>query len=537
MRKTYGLTFAVFVMGTTSTVALAQTPTPADELLIADTVVIGSSGGVAVKEGDSIYQSGPITAIRVCHGDRLDSIQVSYGLRQGKKIGGNGGVCDDVPIKEGQKVTAVRVRQGNWIDGIQFQIDGQWSDHYGGLGGVERTERSDGGGALAYIEGRVGDKIDQLSFAFGLPYIIKNVKYDQQAIKDQLALSPIERIGWQCFSNTTRVEQEVNKEFSQTVTEKVSWDFETTTQWGVEAAYSFGVEGIGEASYSASFGQSFSERRGKEDTKEKTLKDSITTKVPSGAKIQTKFVASKKALNIPFTYTMAHYQNNDRNNIVREKTFSGKFEGVVYTNDNASWEPVTACEAGSPLEELGTPEQQREAKPNAPRAEPQTQTVSSPPQQAQNVTPPVSAASTGTSQAPVAAATTSPLAGSSEKVSRPSRGRAKRPASYSSKKPPAVSAKPARSNETVSCVYATNGSDETAFRLGEDGYWREETVDTGVARFTFAELGRSDGEIMLMDVDRGVFVGLDLNRGKITYSENADGDFIDIYQITRTETE
>ncbi len=348
-------------------VAHAGSPTPADELLIDEKISIGGSGGLAVTENPATYQAGPITAIRVCHGDRLDSLTVTYGLKEGKKIGGHGGVCDDVPITNGQKVTAVRLRQGSWIDAIAFQIDGAWTEYYGGGGGIERTHRADGGGALAYIEGRVGDKIDQLTFAFGLPYLIKDVKYDRQAIKDQLALSPIERIGWQCFNNSTSVEQEVDKKFSQTVTEKASWDFQTTTEWGIQAEYSFGVEGIGEASYSASFGQSFAESKGTETSNEKNLTDSIKTKVPSGTKIQTKFVASKKALNIPFTYTMAHYRNGNRSDIVQKKTFSGMFEGVTYTNDNASWEPVQQCEAGSPLEELGTPEEQQAALNNPPQ--------------------------------------------------------------------------------------------------------------------------------------------------------------------------
>ncbi len=502
MQKTYGLTCVALLIGATSTAAIANTPTPADELKIDETIVIGGNGGVAVKEERAIFESGPITAIRVCHGDRLDSLQVSYGLKQGKKIGGNGGSCDDVEIQDGQKVTAVRVRQGNWIDGIQFQVDGKWLKHYGGLGGIERTERSNGGGALAYIEGRVGDAINQLSFAFGLPYLIKDVKYDQRAIKDQLALAPIERIGWQCFNNKTSVEQEVNKEFSQTVTETASWSFETTTQWGIEAAYSFGVEGIGEASYSASFGQSFSESEGQEHSKEKMLKDSITTKVPPGKKIQTKFVVSKKALNIPFTYTMAHFQNNDRDNIVREKTFSGSFEGVVYTNDNASWEPVSNCEAGSPLEELGTPEEQREAKlitlPPSPKNDPAPKQESEeikPSSQKTDITPKINPEDMET---------------------------------------PSPEYKSVDSESVLTSASYVETSDGGAFSHDSGSVWYE-VSSAGEKRFTFEEMDRNEDRIYLFDESRGILIVLDLTHRVVQYAPDLNTEPFDLYEIVEVK--
>lgn len=358
MRSVIGTVLMVSIGAGASFNTNAKSPTPSDEFYKDIVESVGPPGGVPVVEDPTTYNSGPIKGIRVCHGDRLDAITVTYGNREGKKIGRGPGACEDVDINPGQKINAVRVRSGDWIDAIQFQIDGKWGTRYGGGGGVEKTIRSPNGGSLAVIDGRHGAKIDQLTFSFGLPYTMKDIVYDTEAIANQTRIAPIENLGSQCFVNKTAVAQKASKTFKKDVTVKASWNFETSTQWGVEASISYSYAGF-TGGLKTSFSQAQKASKGGEDSTTKSLSNDYQTLVPPGTIIQTNFVASEKSLRIPFTYTMAHYRNDDPKNIVNEQQFSGMFEGVAYTDDRVDWKPVDNCDGSSPIENLGSPEQQR----------------------------------------------------------------------------------------------------------------------------------------------------------------------------------
>ena len=196
-----------------------------------------------------------------------------------------------------------------------------------------------------------------------MPYYIKDVVYDREAINDQIK-GPVEPsiLGRQCFVNSTPSSQTAKKSWSATKAEKANWNVGVSTTWGVSVEASFGVEGIGEAGYSANFGQTYDNSKGGETSGSTTVSDDLDTVVPPWTNIMTTFEANERNLNILFTYKMIHYHGDNKSDVASVKNFSSVFEGVSWSNGNVRWEVVEDC-GDSLITQLGRPEE-RGSNPN-----------------------------------------------------------------------------------------------------------------------------------------------------------------------------
>ncbi|MCM8556669.1 hypothetical protein [Sphingomicrobium sediminis] len=134
---------------------------------VGEVVVVGGNGGEYKPEAPTTYNAGPISAIRICAGRLVDSVQVKYGDQWGTKYGGNGGRCETVTIPANKGIECIWVAHGNVIDGIGFIVDGTYY-LFGGFGGKQTWIESPRAEAtLGYIEAQSGNVVDQMRFNFG----------------------------------------------------------------------------------------------------------------------------------------------------------------------------------------------------------------------------------------------------------------------------------------------------------------------------------------------------------------------------------
>jgi|GEM_PF-6170628 len=521
-----GATGALFFLAA-SAQAETKKPTPEDEFLEDETALeFGGNGGVWIREDPENYLAGPITAFRICAGARIDSIQVRYGDantgKWGKKLGGGGGDCGDTWELDGQKVDAIRVRHGDGIDGLEFEVSGVANKKFGGGGGVESLATAKGGGDLAYVEARAGAYVDRIRLVYGLPYYIDNVVLDDDKISDAVKNAKLVELSQQCVINNTSRTRSPSATVSEERTVSESLSFGLTTNWGVSSTIAYGSEDSpvrGETT--VNIGQEISKNKKQSVSETKKLGLTVPAVADPYSGLLVTFSTRKLDLDIPFDYEIVHYRGKRDNEVDRQK-FRGVYKAVSYSDVEYEYDDtITSCPSGSKLlsneDRVIKPPVPGVGKPDNAPANTASVPPSAPQQPSQETTQPIDVASTPPAQP--AASPEAPIDNRQiENV------------------PPAA-AHTATDNTGVSCVYASNGVDETAFRLGDDGYWREEVVETGEARFTFAEVERSDGEILLQDIDRGIFIGLDLDREKITYADSADSDFFDLYEITGIETE
>lgn len=501
--------------------AEARAPTANDEFQAdSEAQEFGGDGGVWIREDPNAYLAGPITAFRICAGDKIDSIQVRYGVDDperdrkavwGKKFGGGGGDCGDTWELNGRKINAIRVRHGDVIDGLEFELSGAANKKFGGNGGVESLSTAKNGGALAYIEARAGDYVDRIRLVYGLPYYIDNVTLDEDKISDAVKNARLVELSRQCVINNTDRLRSPGATVSEEKTVAESLRFGLTTNWGISQTISYGGEASpvsGETTINV--GQEISQEEEKSESKTQRLELTVPAETDPHSGLLVTFNTKKIDLDIPFTYDIVHYKGSKRNEVKREK-YKGTYRAVRYTDVEYEYDDsITSCPSGSKkLTDDGVL-----ATPPAPAGVESTSapstgspTTSSPPVQptsAENFT---------------AGSTTTSTAQSAQQSST----------AY----PPA--SEPAAGNR-VTCVYATNGESDTVFRYGDDGLWRELSADESETRFTFEEIDRDKDSVNLLDIDRGVLIELDLARGQISYAPDATSEPFDIYSITRVES-
>lgn len=128
----------------------------------------GGSGGRAFNELPDDCEA-VVDRIRIRSGRRLDSIQITYKLSNGRtytgrKYGENGGSPHtvDIRVDEAERIIGVFGKSGRKVDQIGFVTNfGRVLGPYGGNGGSDF--RVDGCN-LRGIFGRHGDEIDSIGF-------------------------------------------------------------------------------------------------------------------------------------------------------------------------------------------------------------------------------------------------------------------------------------------------------------------------------------------------------------------------------------
>jgi hypothetical protein len=128
----------------------------------------GGAGGSAFDDLSAAGNNlGKIVAIKVRHGDRVDSIDVSYAGQSGSTAhGGGGGSEDTFSLDPDEWITEVHGRSGDMVDQLQFLTSkGRVSPVYGGNGGnafIESWPKS----VVKAIFGRSGAGLDQIGMYF-----------------------------------------------------------------------------------------------------------------------------------------------------------------------------------------------------------------------------------------------------------------------------------------------------------------------------------------------------------------------------------
>lgn len=544
-----------------SSVAMLSTPAFADEIQQGDEIeisysekTVGAGGNAWVTEKPQTVNRGIIDKIEVCHGRYINAVTVYYNGRRGTTFGGPGGNCDFFEVPKTTFINEVIVWRGDWINAIQFITeDGSSnSNQFGDPAGGARVPIQDpNGGSLRQVNGKSGDYVNQLELVFGLPYYVDDIdiKVDQ----------PLKKIR---FSNPKQIDVNIgnncqnplgtldfDNKFSKSATQSHSFTFSNTT--GVELTTKFKVgapiiaEGQVEVSASTAF--TFETTEGAEETN--TVEKSYKYSVPKGRRIDAAFMAKEAEVKLPFTYKLYHYRNGNKRDHLPPKTYTGVYEGVLIASAETKLYEVD-CKTGERVQEIAsvddlTPQNPAPDAATEPSSPVQTAAVtggastissstnlpSTPPTTDQGNAAPASSQPSNQTTTTATRPTTPDVATAAHTPPVPTQTQtATRPAGQSGG---VVSSAPYQ-NE-VSCVYATNGSDDTVFRMGDDGLWRELSADESQVRFTFEEIGRDEDTVELFDINRGVFITLDIGRGQISYAPDADSESFDIYSITGSE--
>lgn len=135
----------------------------------------GGPGGRAFADGD-IPDEQFVSAIRVKHGDYIDSLQLLFQSTSGatvesEKHGGWGGANDDlfyISGAVGEFLVGIEGRCGDVVDSLVFITNiGRRSPKYGGNGGANAYAFSvPSPGQIVGFAGRAGDYIDQIGVAY-----------------------------------------------------------------------------------------------------------------------------------------------------------------------------------------------------------------------------------------------------------------------------------------------------------------------------------------------------------------------------------
>jgi len=436
----------------------------------ANPMVVGGAGGNWVAENPSTYMAGPITAVKICAGTYVDSIQFRYGSNSwGQIFGGPGGDCaEQWELQRGEQIKSIRVRSGDVIDSLEF-ITTLGTHTFGGKGGNPTMVVPAGEGSLAYVEGSAGNYVNRLKFVFGLPYYITDFSYDKQHFKDIIQQAPIKALQIECLVNNTSVPQSKELTMEKSVRTSESYEFGLKTSWGVSQSVTLGSEELGvEAETAVTVNQEIDSRQS--TTKEETVtkSDKTTIVAPEHSTVIASLQAQEAVVDIPYTYNIVHYRGANQTQPVLPKRgpFKGTYSAVRYGGATIVYDTAPACPAGmEPIKVWGDSG---------------------------------SATTASTSLNP-------------------------------SSTPYNAAADAATS---VSYVSATNGRANVAYRQRSDGLWEETNGDETVVNFTFREVGRDADTIDLVDVNRGVLIGLDLDRGRVSYAPNASTAKRDIFTIT-----
>lgn len=288
----------------------------------------GGGGGDDFADAQAVTATGSTTKIEVHSGDQIDSIRVIYGAAGYSEVhGGNGGQADSFTVPDGHSIVRVEGRSGEVIDRLQFFThQGAQSRVWGGLGGTPFSASASSGGALRTISGRSVWMFDQLTFEFGAPYFLESLEYNMDAL-DQARMNaqPQELARQQYDAKSTAYE--------------AHWTYATTITKGQEISFSetigfkFGTKltengpGISaeestEFSLDTTMGNSYT------STSSINLSWDVPVPVPAHTTVTAITTVKHYTATVPFTYTVAWYEDGDRTKVIHREKFQGSYRGV-----------------------------------------------------------------------------------------------------------------------------------------------------------------------------------------------------------------
>lgn len=302
------------------------------------------NGCVEFRDPEAVVDKGPITRVEVAYGGFIHGIRLYYG-RDGQGIFHLGPGENELPGRAEWKVPEseriVRIEgdiSGNYISRLRFFTDrGTASPLFGGASGRHFVVNEPGIGGLRTISGHVNKRrhsaqsinraITSMTFHFGAPYYIKDIRYDVAALEAASLKAVPERLAQQEIPNRTSVEQSVTYKDTKEVATTKTLTFKASAGLKFGAEVSAGVPGV--ASAKANFESSSSTESGNsyENKSTQTVSWSVPVRVPPGKKIVALSTVKRYEVTVPFTYTVAWYWGT-RDNILREVTLPGVYQGV-----------------------------------------------------------------------------------------------------------------------------------------------------------------------------------------------------------------
>ena len=302
------------------------------------------NGCVEFRDPEEIVSKGPITKVEVAFGGFIHGIRLYYG-RDGQGLFHLGPGEKELPgrsvwrVPEGERIVRIEGEiAGHYISRLRFFTDrGTASPQFGGVAGRRFVVNERGIGGLRTISGHVNKKrqsaksinraVTSMTFHFGAPCYIKDIKYDLAALEAASLKAVPERLAQQEIPNRTSVEQAVVYKDTKKVTTTKTLTFKATAGLKFGGEVSAGLPGVVgakasfELSASTEFGNSY------ETTSEQEVSWSVPVRVPPGKKIVALSTVKRYNATVPFTYTVAWYWGT-RDNILKEVTLPGVYEGV-----------------------------------------------------------------------------------------------------------------------------------------------------------------------------------------------------------------
>ncbi len=301
-------------------------------------------GCVEFSDPEEIVSKGPITRVEVASNGFIYGIRLYYG-QDGRGLFHIGPNENELPrrsvwkVPEGERIVRIEGEiAGHYISRLRFFTDrGSASPRFGGLSGKPFVVSESGIGGLRTISGHVNQRrhsaksisraVTSMTFHFGAPCYIKDIKYDLAALEAASLKAVPERLAQQEIPNRTSVEQTVTYKDMKKVTTTKTLTFKAAFGLKFGAEVSAGLPGaVGakatfEASASTELGNSY------ENTSTEEVSWSVPVRVPPGRKIVAVSTLKRYQAIVPFTYTVAWYWGS-RDNILKEATLPGVYEGI-----------------------------------------------------------------------------------------------------------------------------------------------------------------------------------------------------------------
>jgi hypothetical protein len=324
-----------------SKTVVSQGAWPIDGLEI-NAATYGGNGGNPWQESASIVCKGPITKVDVRADNEVRGLRFYYGQ---SGIGEWHGAIDGNPVQTwsvpaGEQIVRVEGRSGDKLDAIRFFTDkGSSSPFFGGNGGNPFQEEASQNGTLYAVSGRSGDSIDQVALHFGWPFVVKNVTFDAATISNPgsaLQTKPLD-FSIQEISNNTSIDQTVTYTKSVAATRQSTFSWQAGQSFTQYSSLTIGDPKIAGATISEEATVYFKEGQSTTNTETKTLTWTLPVKVPKGKRVTVTLSAKQYNMTLPYTYNVVWYRNNDPNNVVKEVTFAGTYEGVDFSDTTYSF--------------------------------------------------------------------------------------------------------------------------------------------------------------------------------------------------------
>lgn len=302
---------------------------------------IGGKGGEKFTDHPNIVNQGPITEIRLQHGTVIDNIQVSYGGHPGERHGFTGGNPYEFKLKKGHNITQINARYGNVVDHLQFITEGKngatdKSMACGGNGGKPITIMPETEGlVLREIQGSKGTRIDSLTFLFGYPFYLDNLKLDMQYVKEALMKTTPLCIDHHTHDNIHDKDEQVVYNNSKTIKRTASFTWHHSSKFMAGLKIAVGAKMLTEAKSEFTVGveseATVGETHGTEMEHSFSWNDTIICS-PNKRTIINAITQEAELENCPYTYDVVFY-DGDKTNIIEPKiTMTGTFKGKILSS-------------------------------------------------------------------------------------------------------------------------------------------------------------------------------------------------------------